>query len=212
MIFSIGGSAGGGRTDVDVGTIYWDDIERLLGLDEEYNRINRGDYFGGWEYDPETKSQNYVARSEGMQAAQDRMDRRLAGEGFEKYEAPSQASAITDALMANRMERMGLLPQGAGDLTQPDYGTRFADRSGSPTAQPPTAPPQGGQPPMPPPTNVIPPQQGAGPMPPPQRPPAGGAGSGWGKRPIRPHSTTSPQMAAQEPQEIDIVAEMLRRQ
>ena len=37
----LGGSAQGGKTDVDVGTIHWDDIERLLKMDESYNRPNR---------------------------------------------------------------------------------------------------------------------------------------------------------------------------
>ena len=142
-----------GYTDTDTGGIKWKDLEKLLNLDEEYNRIDRGNAFGAWEYDPETKTQQYVAKSPGMQAAQDRMDRRLAGEGFEPYEAPKQVSSIMDALMANKMEKMGLIEPGATDLTQDDYGTRFADRSGSPTAPaggypPPPQPPAAAQPPV----------------------------------------------------------------
>jgi hypothetical protein len=143
--------ASGGKTDVDVGTIYWDDIRRLMDLDEEYNRTNRYGAFGGWEYDPETKSQRFVATDPGMQAAQERMSRRLAGEGFENYQPPSQISSITDALMADRMGKMGLLteqPELAGE-----YGERFADRQGGgyQSATPsPAPPPQGGyQPPAP---------------------------------------------------------------
>ena len=108
----------GGYTDTDTGGIKWRDLEKLLNLDEEYNRVDRGNAFGAWEYDPETKSQNFVAKSPGMIAAQDRMDRRLAGEGFAPYEAPSQISSMTDALMATRMEKMGLMDSGVAPVTR----------------------------------------------------------------------------------------------
>lgn len=174
----------GGYTDTDTGGIKWSDLEKLLNLDEEYNRVDRGNAFGAWEYDPETKSQNFVAKSPGMIAAQDRMDRRLAGEGFAPYEAPSQISSMTDALMATRMEKMGLMDSGVADLKQDDYGTRFADRSGSPTQVPtqaaaPVMPPGGGQPP------------GGGTGQPGDIPPISGGGVGGGgnrnRPPMRPH-------------------------
>ncbi len=167
---SIGGKAWHeiGYEDVDTGGIKWKDLEQLLQLDEKYNRIDRGNAFGGWEYDPETKSQEYVAKSPGMIAAQERMDRRLGGEGFEKYEAPSQISAMTDALMAERMQKMGLIDEGTADLKQDEYGTRFADRSGSPTIDSTTPPPGSVQPPdMGVPTPPQPNPPGVGDRPPP---------------------------------------------
>jgi len=186
-------SAEGGKTDVSAGTIDWENIERLMGLDTDSNRLNRGNAFGEWAYsDPEyddegniTKrgGQQWSATSPGMKAAEERMDRRLAGEGFDPYEAPGQVSSITDALLASRMERMGLIDPGVADLKQDEYGTRFADRSGSPTAppggypQPPSQaapmPPQQGQPPMPPGAGQPPMPPGAG-MPPGGSPPGGG--------------------------------------
>ena len=167
-----------GRTDTDVGSMHWEDIEKLMKLDTDSNRLNRGNAFGGWEYtDPEydeegnmTKrgSQDYVAKSPGMKAGQERMDRRLAGEGFDPYEAPDQVSSITDALLASRMERMGIIDPGVADLKQDEYGTRFADRSGSPTAPPggyPQPPSQAA--PMPPGAgNPQPPGAGQAPQPP----------------------------------------------
>ena len=103
-----------------------------------------------------------------MKAGQERMDRRLAGEGFDPYEAPDQVSSITDALLASRMERMGIIDPGVADLKQDEYGTRFADRSGSPTAPPggyPQPPSQAA--PMPPGAgNPQPPGAGQAPMPP----------------------------------------------
>ena len=157
----IGANAEGGRTDTDIGTIYWDKIQQLMDMDTDSNRLNRGNAFGGWEYtDPEydeegnlTKrgGQEYVARSPGMQAAQDRMDRRLAGEGFEDYQRPTQVSAITDALMADKMEKMGLTDPGVANLKQDSYGTRFGDINNRSQPMPPSAnpppPPQNPQPP-----------------------------------------------------------------
>ena len=104
-----------------------------------------------------------------MQAAQDRMSRRLGGEGFEKYQPPEQAGSITDALMASRMQRMGILdPQQDLGLQQPEYGQRFADNPGGgmQSAQPPPPPPVAE---IPPPGAAVPPP-GAG-VPPPQTPP-----------------------------------------
>ena len=184
MVFSVGGSASGGKTDVDVGQIKWDWLEKLAEFDERYNRINRYGRFGGWEYDPETKSQRFVATDPGMQAAQERMSRRLGGEGFDPYEPPAQASAITDALMASRMERMGILNEDSRpNLAQENYGPRFGHRQGGGWQNarggevyeipPPegTAPPEGAAPPPqqagPPPDRVPPPPQ----QPPQQRPP-----------------------------------------
>jgi hypothetical protein len=159
---SLKASAQGGYTDVDTGGIKWNELRKLLNLEEEFNRPDREGAFGAWRYDPETKTQKFEATSEGMKAAQARMDRRLAGEGFTPYQPPSQVSAMTDALMADRMQKMGLLteqPELAGQ-----YGERFADRSGSGF--------QSGQPmPPPPPAQGQPPQQGMPPMPP--RPPMG---------------------------------------
>jgi hypothetical protein len=169
----VGGSANTGKTKTDIGKIYWDKIQQLMEMDEEMNRINRGNAFGGWEYgiDPKTgkRTQEFVARSPGMQAAQDRMDRRLAGEGFERYERPSQVSAITDALMADKMERMGLLEPGTTDLRQDEYGQRMGAINNQ-MAQP-QAQPQPPSQPQPPPTNrPMPPGQGNRPMPPGVRP------------------------------------------
>lgn len=166
MAFGFSAEAKGGKTDVDVGTIYWDDIRRLLGLDEEFNRINRMGAFGGWEYDPETKTQRFVTTDPGMQAAQDRMSRRLGGEGFAPYTPPSQVSALTDAIMASRMGAMGLVdPEQDLGLKQESFGERFADRSGggyqqavNPYTSPPPPPVGGFQPPegAPPPTATQP--------------------------------------------------------
>jgi hypothetical protein len=177
-MFGFNASAKGGKTDVNLGNIKWDWLEKLAEFDERYNRINRYGPFGGWEYDPETKSQRFVATSPGMQAAQERMDRRLAGEGFDAYEPPAQVSSITDALMASRMGRMGILnDETAPNLAQENYGPRFGHRQGGgwqnardgEVYQIP--PPEGAAPPEqagPPPDQVPPPpQQG---QPPPNRP------------------------------------------
>lgn len=173
-LFEFGGK--GGKTDTDIGSIYWDKINRLAQMDQAYNRLDRYGPFGGWEYTaPELEydskgnptgkvlkegSQKFVATDPGMQAAQERMSRRLAGEGFDAYTPPAQVSSITDALMSSRMERMGILGEGSRpNLAQENYGTRFGDRAGgawdmstrSPYTTPPPQegqpPPQGGQPP-----------------------------------------------------------------
>jgi hypothetical protein len=157
--FGAKADASTGRTDTDIGTIYWDKIQKLMEMDEEFNRLDRGNRFGGWEYDPETKSQNYVARSPGMQNAEDRMDRRLSGEGFDDYERPSQVTAITDALMADRMEKMGLIDPGVANLKQDSYGERFGDINNRTTIPQPQAAPQ------PPNANPMPPGN-ASPQPP----------------------------------------------
>jgi hypothetical protein len=146
-------------------------------LDEQYNRPDRYGAFGGWEYDPETKTQQYVATSPGMQAAQERMDRRLGGEGFTPYQAPEQVGSIMDALMADKMERMGLMDKGVADLKQDSYGTRFNDRPGSGYQS--GQPPQGAiTPPPQPPITQPPPQDTGDPPPGNQRPPVGGRGVG----------------------------------
>lgn len=133
--------ASGGKTDVDIGTIYWDKIQQLMDMDEEYNRIDRGNAFGSWEYDPETKSQNWVAKSPGMQAGQDRMDRRLAGEGFND---PNMAS-IGDALTRTRMDKMGLAQPPAQQPLPPAQQAVVDAQNPQPPMPPP--PPQTGQPP-----------------------------------------------------------------
>lgn len=149
------GSAGGGYTDVDTGGIKWEQLRKLLNLDEEYNRPNRQGAFGGWEYDPETKTQKWVTTDPGAQAAQARMSRRLAGEGFEPYKAPESTAAIRDALLKSRMDRMGVQASPGGG--QPPGGQ-------PPGGQPPPAPPGGGQVPPPPPPYYQPPV--TDPMPP----------------------------------------------
>lgn len=177
-LFEFGGK--GGKTDVNLGNIKWDWLEKLAEFDERYNRINRYGPFSGWEYDPETKSQRFVATDPGMQAAQERMSRRLAGEGFDPYEPPAQVSSITDALMASRMGRMGILnDETAPNLAQENYGPRFGHRQGGgwqnarggEVYQIP--PPEGGAPPegAPPPQTGAPPQGGGGGVPPRQQPP-----------------------------------------
>lgn len=130
-LFGIGADHKFGSTDTDIGTIYWDKIKELLNIDEDYNRLNRGNAFGGWEYGVDEgtgrRTQEYVSRSPGMKSAEARMDRRLQGEGFDQYEKPSQVSAITDALMADRMEKMGLIDPGVANLKQDQYGDRMGD-------------------------------------------------------------------------------------
>jgi hypothetical protein len=172
----ISGEVGKSTTTRKTGRIDWNELKKILNLDIDMNRINRYGPFGGWEYDPQTNSQRFVATDPGMQAAQERMSRRLGGEGFEKYEPPAQVSAMTDALMASRMERMGLLGEGSRpNLAQENYGTRFGDRQGgayrdamitppppqaSPGGPPPGGPPPGGRPPWRQPPGVRPPSQG----------------------------------------------------
>jgi hypothetical protein len=182
-----------------------------MNMDESSNRANRYGPMGGWEYtpaefkiDPKTgketlvkpPSQKWVSTDEGMTAAKERMSRRLAGEGFENYESPKQVSAITDALMATRMNKMGLLENKDQGLMQSDYGQRMADNRGGyasgqlpPAGQPPIPPPAGqppaGQPPIPPPATGQPPNVPVG-------PPASG-----GNRPIaptQPHSISKEDM------------------
>ena len=128
-----------GKTDTDVGTIHWDDVEKLMQMDEEYNRINRGNQFGAWEYDPETKTQQYVPKSAGMQAATDRMDRRIAGEGFNNPDV----AGITNALTQTRLNKMGGQPQQYQPMP-PQEGQPMPPQGGAPM------PPQGGQLPQPP--------------------------------------------------------------
>lgn len=198
-----------GYTDVDTGGIRWNQLAKLMQMGETLNRPNRQGAFGAWEYEPakydidkdgnqvliSPATQKFRATTPGMEAAQERMDRRLAGEGFESYQPPQQVSSITDALMADKMQRMGLLAEGDQGLMQEEYGQRFADRSGSgfSTGQPP-APPAAAPPPQ-----AVPPQgnpQVTPPQPPPvARPPAGGSAGGVGKRPIRPHSAMTPEEA-----------------
>lgn len=209
-----------GYTDVDTGGIKWNQLAKLMQMGETYNRPNREGAFGAWEYQPAQydidkdgnqvmiapATQKFRATTPGMQAAQDRMDRRLAGEGFDPYEPPSQVSSITDALMADKMQKMGLLPEGDQGLAQDEYGKRFADRSGSgmntgqppppPAAAPPPDPtqPPGGNPPpgtgQPP--GGVPPISGGG-----QRPPAGGGGvrPPTNRPPMRPHAAMTPEEA-----------------
>lgn len=179
--------AEGGKSDTDVGTIYWDDVRKALQLDEEFNRINRYGAFGGWEYDPETKSQKFVATDPGMIAAQQRMSRRLGGEGFAPYEPPAQVSAMTDALMADRMGKMGLIdPNQDLGFKQQEYGERFGDRTGGGRQQalnpymPPPPPPQGGHQPTD--ESQIPPGGGGGTQPPAATPYQGLPGDYYNKQ------------------------------
>jgi hypothetical protein len=137
-------SATGGYKDVDTGGIKWKDLERLLRMDEESNRPNRMGAFGGWQYDPKTRTQKWVTTDPGAAAAQKRMSGRMAGEGFESYKPPSSTSAIRDAVLQSRMDRMGVSAPPPVDSSLP------GNPNLPPPQPPPVAPPVGTLPPPPP--------------------------------------------------------------
>jgi len=181
----IGGKAG--YKDVDTGGIKWKELEKLLKLDEQYNRPDRMGAFGGWQYDPETKTQSWVATDPGMQAAQERMSGRLAGEGFEAFEPAKGSGTIRDAILQSRMDRMGVSPPPEQPPMQP-------------AQQPPVAQQPAPQPP-PPGATAPPPQPPVGGAPPPNA--GAGGGSRVGKRPMRPHG------GGMSPEEIELLRGMI---
>jgi hypothetical protein len=111
------------------GKINWDNIDKLMQLQEGYNRPNVNGYYTSWEYDPETKSYNQRINSEGLQQGMSFMEDYMAN-GFDKVRLPDQFASIFDAATADEMYRRGLLDEETfPDLTQDNFGTRIGDQS-----------------------------------------------------------------------------------
>jgi hypothetical protein len=128
-----------GATVTKPGEVNWNVINKLMDIDTKNNRIDRQGPFGGWNWsqDEETGrwTQGYQPSTPGMQSAMDRMDWRLQGGGFTPQQVPGQLGSITDALMADKMHRQGILDPNEEDpswsLKQTMYGTRAFERPGS---------------------------------------------------------------------------------
>lgn len=97
------------------GKIDWKNLGKLMELEVQLNRTDRGGPFVGWEWERDAEgnptSRQSMAINPAFQPAVTRLGNRATGESpMITSEMPDQMMQILEASMANQMARYGLPP------------------------------------------------------------------------------------------------------
>lgn len=116
----------GKDTSKTTNKLNWEDIQKLIDMSAQANRVGQQDLFTSWDYVTQPDGSVKMVQSpisEGAAKARDRLEWRLGGGGFDPYEMSDQFNAIADANSADMMARRGLLNAN----NAPDFSNRTYD-------------------------------------------------------------------------------------
>lgn len=122
------GNASASKTKNKRFKVNWDNLQQLVDMQLDANRVGKQDLFTSWDWDEDKKKITQSIINPGMQQGFDEYSNWL-GTGFEPMKLPDQMGSIWDASLANRMQRQGILDETTmPNLTQENYGTRVGDQ------------------------------------------------------------------------------------
>jgi hypothetical protein len=93
------------------GEIDWDELRKMMQLQDEMNKTDRTGVFTGWEWERDAEGNPLNRQIQTINPAfQDAVNRlgMNAGKPADPYTSPSQFDQMLDAKMANQMDRQGI--------------------------------------------------------------------------------------------------------